>query len=208
MNTVDLPEPSSGASTSVEAAIATRASRRSFADEAVSLDTVAQLLWAVQGVTHERDGVDMRAAPSAGATFPLVADLEVAPGGCVDLDPGLYRYDPDQHALERRLDGPIHDELAAAALDQPVVVDSPAVVALSADYSRTTGRYPDHGERYVHMEAGHAAQNLHLVCEARGLGSCPVGAFDDEALADVLALEAVFEPLYLLPFGHRPADSV
>jgi len=206
MGTIELPEPSTDGP-SVEAAIATRASRRSFADEPVTLDTVGQLLWALQGVTHERDGIDMRAVPSAGATYPLVADLEIADGGCTDLEPGCYRYDPDRHALKRRVEREIRDELTAAALDQPVIAGAPAVVALSAEYDRTTGKYPEHGERYVHMEAGHAAQNLHLVCEARGLGSCPVGAFDDEALSEALALEPAFEPLYLLPFGRRPADS-
>lgn len=207
MDTIELPEPSTDGSTSIERAIATRASRRSFADEPVSLDAVAQLLWGVQGLTHERDGIDMRATPSAGATYPLVADLEVTDGGCTELDVGLYRYDPNRHVLKRRLDTPVQDELTAAAGDQPVVADAPAVIALSADCGRTTGRYPDHGERYVHMEAGHAAQNVHLLCEAQGLNSCPVGAFDDEALADALALQAAFEPLYLVAFGRRPSDS-
>lgn len=204
MDTVELPRPETDGAVSVERAIESRASRREFSSDPVDIEDVAQLLWAAQGLTHERDKIPMRAAPSAGATYPLVVDLDVTPGGCDRLDAGLYRYDPDRHALDRRQTGTVHDAVTSAALDQAVIADAPAVIALSADFDRTTGKYPEHGERYVHMEAGHAAQNVQLSCESNELNSCPVGAFDDESLFDALALSAEFEPLYLVPFGRRP----
>ncbi len=204
MSPIELPRPDTDGSTSVERAIATRASRRSFADEPVTVEDVAQLLWAAQGITHQRDEISMRAAPSAGATYPLVAFVEVAPGGCDELDPGLYRYEPTDHVLTPEIEGDVHDDVTAAALGQPVVSGAPVTIALVVDYDRTRREYPDHGTRYVHMEAGHAAQNVHLVCEGRGLISCPVGAFTDEKLADVLDLPDRLDPLYLIPVG-RPA---
>jgi len=207
MTRIALPDPETDGSTSVEQAIATRASRRSFATTPVALTDVSQLLWAVQGVTHVADGVEMRAAPSAGATYPLVAFLEVAPEGSTELDPGLYRYEPSDHALEPTLETAIHDDLTTAALDQPVVGDAPATIVLAAEYERTCSQYPDHGERYVHMEAGHAAQNVHLVCESRELNSCPVGAFVDAKVTDILSLPDDLDPLYLVPFGYRPTEQ-
>lgn len=204
MASIDLPAAGGDGSTSLERAIATRASRRSFTDEPVALADVAQLLWAAQGVTHVEDGVELRAAPSAGATYPLTAFLEVAGDGCEGLEPGVYRYDPSSHELERTLERDVHSSLARAALGQEVVAAAPATIALTATYERTRRQYPSHGDRYVHMEAGHAAQNVHLACETRALNCCPVGAFTDDDIATALALPERLEPLYLLPFGHRP----
>lgn len=205
MAPIDLPEPDPHGETSVERAIATRASRRSFASSPITLEDASQLLWAAQGITHVHDGVKLRAAPSAGATYPLVAYLEVASGSCPDLEAGLYRYEPAEHALEPTVESSIRDELTRAALDQEVVGEAPATIALAGDYERTRRQYPDHGRRYVHMEAGHVAENVQLLCEGRELNCCPVGAFDDADLADALSLPADLEALYLLPFGNRPS---
>lgn len=207
MASIDLPEPIPRGETSVERAIATRASRRSFAAEPITLEDVSQLLWAAQGFTHVRDGVKLRAAPSAGATFPLTVFLEVAPEGCEGLDPGLYRYEPAEHGLESVLESPIHEDLTRAALQQPVIGDAPATVVIAADDDRTVDQYPDHGKRYVRMEAGHVGQNVHLIAESRDLNACPVGAFSDADLADVLSLPDALDPLYLLPVGNRPDDA-
>ena len=88
-----------------------------------------------------------------------------------------------------------------------IVWDAPATIILAAEYDRTRTKYPDHGDRYVHMEAGHAAQNVHLVCESRDLNTCPVGAFSDADVPDVLDLPERLDPLYLLPFGHRRTET-
>ncbi|SDD57709.1 SagB/ThcOx family dehydrogenase [Natrinema hispanicum] len=204
MASIELPDPETDGSTSVEQAIATRESRRSFARTPIDINDVAQLLWAAQGRTHVRDGVELRAAPSAGATYPLTVVLEIAPNGSEDLEPGVYRYDQQRHALECELETAVHDDLTAASLDQSVIADAPMTIVVTADGDRTKRQYPDHGERYVHMEAGHVAENVHLVCEARGLNTCPVGAFTDAAVAAALSLPTRLEALYLLPVGHRP----
>jgi len=127
------------------------------------------------GVTHQRDGVEMRAAPSAGATYPLVVFLASSATGVDELEAGLYRYQPGDHALELERERAVHDDLVRAAMGQEVVREAPATIVLTADYDRTRGQYPEHGDRYVHMEAGHVAENVHLVGESRGIGSCPVG---------------------------------
>jgi len=207
MDPIELSEPETAGSTSVERAIATRESRRSFARTPVELEDVAQLLWAAQGVTHQRDGVEMRAAPSAGATYPLVVFLASSATGVDELEAGLYRYQPGDHALELERERAVHDDLVRAAMGQEVVREAPATIVLTADYDRTRGQYPEHGDRYVHMEAGHVAENVHLVGESRGLGSCPVGAFVDDDVTDALDLPAPLEPLYLLPFGNRSSDQ-
>ena len=73
---------------------------------------------------------------------------------------------------------------------------------ISAVYERTKRRYGSRGERYVHMEAGHAAQNIHLEAVALGLGSVAVGAFSDDEVHRVLELAKEETPLYLIPVGE------
>lgn len=78
---------------------------------------------------------------------------------------------------------------------------APAVFVIAAEYARTEGRYGDRAERYVHLEAGHAAQNLLLEAVDLGLGAVPIGAFDDDAVQQVLGLRPDWIPLYLIPVG-------
>ena len=76
---------------------------------------------------------------------------------------------------------------------------------ITAVFARTEQRYGDRAERYVHLEAGHAAQNVLLQAVAMRLGAVPVGAFDDERVQDVLGVPGDHAPLYLIPVG-RPAE--
>jgi nitroreductase len=69
--------------------------------------------------------------------------------------------------------------------------------------SRVRERFGERGiKRYIPMDIGHSAQNVYLQAEALGLGTCAVGAFDDEAAVRVLALPAKEIPMYFMPVGH------
>ncbi len=76
------------------------------------------------------------------------------------------------------------------------------VFCIAAVYQRTTKKYGRRGIRYVHMEAGHAAQNLCLQAVALGLGGVTVGAFDDQQVKEILGLPSDHHPLYLIPVGR------
>jgi SagB-type dehydrogenase family enzyme len=84
------------------------------------------------------------------------------------------------------------------------VREAPAVFVFTAVYERTTERYGDRGIRYVHMEAGHAAENLCLQATALGLGAVTVGAFEDGRVSNTIDLPEAEEPLYVIPVG-RPS---
>ena len=64
------------------------------------------------------------------------------------------------------------------------------MVVFAAVYERTARKYGKRAVRYVHMETGHAAQNLFLQAGALDLDTVTVGAFDDEAVAALLQLPA------------------
>jgi SagB-type dehydrogenase family enzyme len=118
------------------------------------------------------------------------------------LTPGLYRYAPEEHALAVIAEGDRRAALSSAALGQSWIADAAAVLVLAAVYRRTTARYGPRGERYVHIEVGHAAQNVYLQVLARGLGTTEVGAFDDRAVKSVLGLAADQDPLAIMPIGR------
>ena len=116
---------------------------------------------------------------------------------------GVYRYQPDGHQLVKTLDGDKRAELAEAALGQEWVKEGAVSIVFTAVYERTTVKYGDRGIRYVHMEAGHAAQNLCLQATALGLGAVTVGAFHDEEVTKLLNLPTEEEPLYVIPVGRK-----
>ncbi len=195
---IKLPDPSSEDPISLEEAIAERRSIRNYREGEISRSELSRLLWAAQGITGEGD---KRAAPSAGATYPL--ELYIAAEEVEDLDPGLYRYQPEGHLLEMVLSGSLSNELQDAARGQTFVGQGSLNLIIAADYQRTTGRYDERGERYVHMEVGHAGQNIYLQAENLGLGTVAVGAFDDSRVKELLDLPDDQDPLYIMPVGHR-----
>lgn len=197
-NTITLPEPQLDGEVSIEQSLLGRRSTRNYSSEPLTLQEVSQLLWAAQGVTN---AAGHRTAPSAGGLYPL--ELYVIVGSVDDLDPGLYHYLPDQHELVLVTGGDIRPELASAALSQTSVNSGAISIVVTAIYERTTGKYGDRGIQYVHIEVGHAAQNLCLQATALGLGLVTVGAFHDDQVSEVLDLPEDENPLYIIPVGRK-----
>jgi SagB-type dehydrogenase family enzyme len=188
---IKLAKPDLKGSFALEKAIAVRRSRRKFSAKQLTLEQIGQLVWAAQGQDAWKG---CRTAPSAGATYPL--ELFVMTGE------GLFHYLPAKHSLEKLRERDLRGELALAAWGQEFVQAAPLTLVFAAQFSRTTGRYGERGVRYVYMEAGHAAQNVHLEAEALGLGSVAVGAFDDDSVSKVLGLPSELEPIYMVVTGY------
>lgn len=187
-----LPPPRLSSEKSLEEALAERRSVREFRDQPLTLEELGQLLWAAQGITNERG---FRTAPSAGALYPLEVYVTTADG--------VFHYLPTGHQWVVHSQTDARPDLYQAALRQEPVRQAPAVFVLAAVYQRTADKYgQERSPRYVHLEAGHAAQNLLLQAVALGLGAVPIGAFHDEQVQDVLGLPADQQPLYLIPIGH------
>jgi len=198
MERVKLPEPKYEGSISVERALLERRSIRNYKDESLNMQEVSQLLWAAQGTTDQRRG--FRTAPSAGALYPL--EVYVVVNNVAGLSRGVYKYSTGIHELVKVFDKNVLRELAAAALGQSCVRDAALVLVFTAVYERTTGKYGDRGIRYVHMEVGHAAQNVCLQAVSLGLGTVVVGAFRDEEVKKVLSLPKEEHPLCIMPMGR------
>jgi SagB-type dehydrogenase family enzyme len=196
---VALPEPASAGTVSVEQAIGERRSMRSFSERALDLEHVSQLCWAAAGATIDALSGPTRAAPSAGGLYPC--ELYLVAGLVDGLEAGVYHYRWRDHSLERTGTGDRRRDLSAAALGQRFLAEAPACFVIVAVYQRTTRKYGQRGaERYVAMDAGHAAENLALQAVALGLGTTTVGAFEDAAVARILGLREEV-PLTIMPVG-------
>jgi SagB-type dehydrogenase family enzyme len=95
----------------------------------------------------------------------------------------------------------LRPDLARATLNQKFIIDAPVDIVICALYHRTSYRYGSRGERYVHIEVGHAGENIHLQAVALGLATVEVGAFDDEEVREVLGVDEQIKPLYVMPVG-------
>lgn len=198
---ITLPAPKTTGKTSVEEALFSRRSVRTYTKEPITQDDLSRLLWAAQGVTSGAEGVDeLRTAPSAGALYPL--EVYVVAGNVEGVPDGVYHYLPREHALQKVCDGDLRGNLSECALHQSQITDAAIDIVFTAAFERTTAKYGDRGVRYVYMEAGHAAQNVYLQAEALDLGVCAIGAFHDANVAELLALPEGEVPIYILSIGN------
>lgn len=194
-----LPTPSYIGKNSVEAVIKKRRSIRSYRTDSLSLQETSQLLWAAYGPSDtSKNGFVKLTAPSAGATYPL--DIYLIAGCVKDLTPGVYKYYPKQHAIKLYIEGDIRKQMDDATYFQMMVNHAPITLFYAATFERTTQRYGNRGrERYVCMDLGHSAQNVYLQAAALNMGSCAIGAFEDEMIIKILHLPKYQEPLYFMP---------
>jgi SagB-type dehydrogenase family enzyme len=197
-NMIELPAPETSGGISVETAINQRRSVREYTGNPPGIKEISQLLWAAQGITGANG--NKRAAPSAGMTYPL--EVYLIAGDKIENLQGIYKYEPEQHSLKKQSSEDRRKALSNAGLRQKSIKEAPAVIVITAVVGRTVSRYPTQGERYVFMEAGHAAQNMYLQCESLGLGMVVIGAFGGNDVKNVLQLPEKEKPLYIIPFGN------
>jgi len=190
-----LPPPQQDGSVSLEKAIWMRSSVRSYRSQPIENRLLGQILWAAQGL---RPSSGHRNAPSAGALYPL--ELYVVSGEAI------FHYVVDDHSLEIIRSGNHRAALMHAGLDQEFITQAAITIVIAAVPERTANKYgEERSPRYIDFEVGHVAQNIMLQAAALGLGSVPVGAFNDVEVAKILELSGNSFPLYLVPIGY-PAD--
>ncbi|MCK4662274.1 MAG: SagB/ThcOx family dehydrogenase [Bacteroidales bacterium] len=203
---IKLPEPKYYSEISLEETLLKRRSVRDFKNKPISISDISQILWAAYGITKEIENSPaflrggLKTAPSAGALYPL--EIYLVAGEIEKLEKGIYKYLPEKHALKLIIKGDFREELYRSALNQKMIKDAPANIVYSAVYERTTNKYGERGKkRYVCMDLGHSAQNVYLQATALGLGTCAIGAFNDDRVKTTINMPAEEEPLYIMPIG-------
>jgi SagB-type dehydrogenase family enzyme len=196
-----LIEPKTDGQVSVEKAISTRRTIRSFTADSLSPEAFSQLLWAGYGITQK--GGIKRAAPSAGALYPMDLYAVLGDEGVAGFKAGVYHYDVQEHGVSLVAEGDLRNDLARASLSQTWMSRPPLNLVITAEYGRITLKYGERGFRYAMIEAGHMGQNIFLQAEALGLGAGIVGAYDDLEVIRVLKIPKSHEPLLIMPVGHK-----
>ncbi len=216
---IPLPAPRQDSPISVEKAISLRRSIREYADSPLSISEISQILWAAQGFTRERKEPPrmwnpkyewqggLRTAPSAGALYPM--EIYLLAGNVEGLAKGVYRFIPKNHSLKRVMDVDKRLNLCSAALKQASIEKAAAVVVMAGVYERTSFKYGERAERYVHIEVGSVAENVYLQGMTLGIGTVIIGAFNDKDVKSVLQLPEDEHPLAIMPLGkiHKAAGQ-
>jgi SagB-type dehydrogenase family enzyme len=202
---IQLPEPNRTSPVSLEAAINTRRSTRQFADSAKSplnYAQIGQLAWAGQGITNKQQG--LRAAPSAGALYPIELYF-VTPEG-------IFIYNPEGHLLKQISSIDMRKQLSVAADGQGPVEDAACDIVIAGSARKIAPKYGNKAQKFMFLEAGHVAQNIQLQAVSLGLASLPVGSFEIRNVAKVCELTGELEPLLIVCVGHpfvqqKPQDQ-
>lgn len=182
--------------------IKNRRSVRRFTGRPVVKAELSQLLWATQGITARYQQFGFRAAPSAGALYPIETYAVV---NRVDgLEPGIYHYEVDSHTLDQLRMGSFGEAAARAALDQDMIKKADVVFIWSAIFERSRWKYKQRAYRYIYLDAGHIAQNLALAAVALDLGSCQIAAFYDDEVNVLLGLDGTKESAIYMSVVGRP----
>ena len=196
-----LPQPKTKGTVSVEQAIKQRRTVRAFMPRALDLNQLSQLLWAAHGIT-ENTGFK-RAAPSAGALYPMDIYVVVGQNSVAQIEAGIYHYEPKGHLLSLVEKSDFRNAIVRASLSQAWMAKAPISFIITAEYKRVTVKYGKRGVRYAMIEAGHIGQNLFLQAGALGFKAGIVGAFHDKELIDVMNIPPSHEPLLIMPVGYQ-----
>lgn len=177
----------------LDAAIAARRSPAAFAPAPIGRELFATMLHLAYGPTrdrtHEGYPYPFRAAPSAGALYPL--DVFACVHHVDGIEPGVYYVDPHGPALFAFPDAPQPDVLAQAFVQPDLFGDSCFVVLLAAVFERSVFKYGNRGYRFVLIEAGHVAQNLGLAAAAAGLAAQNFGGYRDREVDRAMGFDGL-----------------
>ena len=188
---INLPDPIFNGKKSLEKSILERESIRRFSDKKINFEIISQLFWSGQGKKGYK-----RTVPSAGAIYPLELYALLK-------SKGFYHYNVENHSLDLEFEGDLNQKLAAASWDQDFINIAPLNIVICTNFSKIQFRYGhDRGIRYALIEVGHCAQNIHLQAVALGLGSVPIGAFQDKKIKRLLKIPEEIDPIYIIPIGY------
>ena len=173
--TIRLPRPDRSGGAPLMRALRRRRSRREFRPDPLPMAMLSNLLWAAFGVNRS-DG--HRTAPSAMDMREI--DVYAA------LPDGLWRYDPDAHALHLAVE--VDARPVTGRLD--FVDDAPLDLVYVADHRRMTAVPESQRETLSAADAGFIAENVYLYCASEGLATVVRAWIDREALAKAMGLDA------------------
>ncbi len=93
--------------------------------------------------------------------------------------------------------------LVKDAGEQKFLAEAPVVIVVCVDPNRSAERYAERGATlYCIQDTAAAVQNVLLQAAGMGLGTCWVGAFDEQAVSRTLGIPGHLRPVAMIPVGH------
>lgn len=194
---IHLPTPIKLQEHSLQHALLTRKTCRTFTGDPISLDTISTILYLCLGHLKERlstidesiaEGLEARrSSPSSGGLnacegFVYVKNIE-------GLKPGIYAYNASEHTLSV-VDQEINHTLGTVLSGQHFINDLPVGLFITCRFDKLWWKY-EHSRAYrmAYVEAGHISQTFQLVATALGLSTWLTGALTDHQVESLLRIE-------------------
>ncbi|MEM5782579.1 MAG: nitroreductase family protein [Candidatus Aenigmatarchaeota archaeon] len=100
----------------------------------------------------------------------------------------------------------IKEKLQKASFNQKFISEAPLVIVCCGD-RKISENYGERGERlYVYCDVSASIENLMLLATSYGLGTCWVGAFDENKVKEILNLNNNLIPIAIIPVGYPNED--
>jgi SagB-type dehydrogenase family enzyme len=199
---ISLPRPEISSGPNIWEIMARRRSIRDYSEAPLTLQELATLLWATQGVTLKAPDAWFRTAPSAGALHPI--DTYIVVNRVQELASGIYWLHVGDFTLHLKKEGDFSSPIAQAALDQDIARSAAVVFVWVAVIQRSRQKYRQRAYRYIYLDSGHIAQNLYLAATTMNLGCCAIAAFFDAEVKQLLGVDGKDETtIYLATNGKK-----
>lgn len=170
---IKLPDPQLDRGKPLMQAFKNRHSTRVFSERDISLQEIANLLWAANGINRKESG--KRTVPTAMNR----QEIDVY----MSNKEGLYRYDATEHALVT-----IHNrDIRAMTGTQAYVATAPVNIVIVADLDKMRGDQQSKLQT-ANIDAGFVSQNIYLYCASENMATVVRGSVDRDMLAPEMGL--------------------
>lgn len=192
-------------SMSLDEAMTRRRSCRQYTGDIMCLEELTTLIRVGFGMTEDQMvdtsnggklALTMRHVSSAGALYPI--DAFIVPINVQSLSNRVYRYCPATDGLLIKGDHITQQKILGAMTVPDHVLSiarANALLLLVAHPWRTMRKYGDRGLRFVFLEAGAIAQNIHLAAAAIGVASVDCASIYDDEVHAALCLDGSHQVL-------------
>ena len=171
---IKLNQPDLSKGISIMASLKKRKSERNISDKKLTLQQLSEVLWAADGVNRP-DG--KRTSPAAMAKYAV--DIYVA------LPEGVYLYDVAKHELTPVAKGDFRKQAGM----QDFVYIAPVNLVYVLNLKNWQNMSDQKRDRWIAVELGCIAQNVHLYCASEGLGATIRGMIDEKKFSEVIKVK-------------------
>lgn len=183
---IKLPEPEKKGGMTLNEALMSRKTNRTFASKELSMQEISNLLWAANGI-NRMDG--KRTAPSARNA----QEIEVY----VAMKSGLYRYEANDNAL--RIIS-TKDQRHQMSQRPQMIEEAPIALIFYANYDKMKNFDDTSKEFYGATDAGFVSQNVYLYCAAHNLNTVVMGYIDRDAIREIINVDG--KAILVQPVGY------